>query len=63
MLPAEIAQGILPLIVTLSILLMLTRPRGIAEVWWISGGAVLLIALRLAPLKLAEEVVAKGGDV
>ena len=42
---------------------MLIRPRGIPEVWWISGGALLLIALRLVPLKLAGQAVAKGSDV
>lgn len=63
MFPAEIAHVVLPLIVGISILLMLTRPRGIAEVWWISGGAVLLIALRLVPLKMAGQAVAKGSDV
>src|ERR1700734_2995588 len=42
---------------------MLARPRGILEVWWISGGALLLIALRLVPLKLAGQAVAKGSDV
>jgi len=54
---------VLGLIVTASILLMLVRPRGIAEVWWISGGAMLLVALRLVPLKLAEHAVAEGTDV
>jgi arsenical pump membrane protein len=63
MIPAGIAHVILPCIVAVSILLMLTRPRGIPEVWWISGGALLLIALRLVPLKLAGQAVAKGGDV
>lgn len=63
MIPAEIAHVILPLIVAISIVLMLTRPRGISEVWWISGGALLLIALRLVPLKLAGQAVAKGTDV
>jgi arsenical pump membrane protein len=61
--PAEIANVILPCIVASSIVLMLTRPRGILEVWWISGGALLLIALRLVPLKLAGQAVAKGSDV
>jgi arsenical pump membrane protein len=42
---------------------MLTRPREIPEVWWISGGALLLVALRLVPLKLAGHAVAKGSDV
>jgi len=63
MIPPEIAHVVLPLIVAVSIALMLTRPRGISEVWWISGGALLLIALRLVPLKLAEQAVAKGSDV
>ncbi len=61
--PAEIAHIVLPLIVAVSIALMLMRPRGISEVWWISGGALLLIALRLVPLKLAGHAVAKGADV
>ncbi len=53
----------LPAIVGVSILLMLGRPRGIAEVWWISGGALLLIVLRLVPLRLAGKAVAEGSDV
>ncbi len=63
MIPPEIAHIVLPLIVAVSIALMLTRPRGIPEVWWISGGALLLIALRLVPLRLAGQAVAKGSDV
>jgi arsenical pump membrane protein len=63
MIPTEIAHVVLPCIVTLSILLMLIRPRGIPEVWWISVGALLLIGLRLVPLKLAGQAVAKGTDV
>jgi arsenical pump membrane protein len=63
MIPPEIAHVALPLIVAISIALMLTRPRGIPEVWWISGGALLLIVLRLVPLKLAGQAVAKGSDV
>jgi arsenical pump membrane protein len=62
-LPTEFAPIVLPVIVALSIVLMLTRPRGIPEVWWISGGALLLIALRLVPVKLAGQAVAKGSDV
>ena len=42
---------------------MLVRPKSIPEVYWISGGALLLLALRLIPVKLAEEAVAKGSDV
>jgi arsenical pump membrane protein len=63
MVPAELAHVVLPLIVVVSIALMLTRPRGIPEVWWISGGALLLIILRLVPLKLAGQAIAKGSDV
>jgi len=63
MIPAEIAHVLLPLIVAVSIVLMLTRPRGIPEVWWISGGALLLIVLRLVPLRLVGQAVAKGSDV
>jgi arsenical pump membrane protein len=63
MIPAEIAHVVLLFVVAVSIALMLTRPRGISEVWWISGGALLLIALRLVPLKLAGQAVAKGTDV
>src|ERR1700678_2015872 len=58
-----IAHILLPLIVAVSIVLMLARPHGIAEAWWISGGVLLLIILRLVPLKLAGQAVAKGTDV
>jgi arsenical pump membrane protein len=50
-------------IVAASILLMLLRPRGIAEVYWIAAGALLLVALRLVPIRLAGNAVAKGTDV
>jgi len=63
MISPEIAHILLPAIVAISILLMLIRPRGVAEVWWISGGALLLIALRLIPLHLAGNAVAEGTDV
>jgi arsenical pump membrane protein len=63
MIPTGIAHVVLPMIVAVSIALMLTRPRGIPEVGWISGGALLLIVLRLVPLKLAGQAIAKGSDV
>jgi arsenical pump membrane protein len=63
MIPSDMAHVVLPLIVAVSIALMLTRPRGIPEVWWISGGALLLVLLRLVPLKLAGQAIAKGSDV
>ena len=61
--PIAFAHILLPAIVAISIVLMLVRPRGIAEAWWVSGGALLLIALRLIPLKLAGRAVAEGSDV
>jgi arsenical pump membrane protein len=63
MFPPFAAHLLLILIVGLSILLMLVRPRGIAEVYWIGGGALLLVALRLIPLKLAGRAIAEGTDV
>jgi arsenical pump membrane protein len=60
---AGAAHVVLPGIVGVSILLMLVRPRGVREVWWICGGAVLLVALRLVPLRMAGQAVAKGTDV
>jgi arsenical pump membrane protein len=62
-LPAEFAHIVLPSLVTLSIVLMLLRPRGLPEVWWVSGGVLLLMALRLMPLKLAGQAISKGTDV
>jgi arsenical pump membrane protein len=46
-----------------SIALMLVRPRGVAEVYWIGGGVLLLLLLRLVPLRLAGRAAAKGTDV
>jgi len=57
------AHVLLLSIVAVSILLMLVRPRDIAEVYWIGSGAVLLVALRLIPLQLAGRAIAKGSDV
>jgi arsenical pump membrane protein len=54
---------LLPLIVGLSILLMLLRPRQIPEVYWVGTGAFLLIVLRLIPLRLAGKAAAEGADV
>ncbi len=51
------------LIVGVSIVLMLVRPRGIAEVYWIGGGALLLIALRVVSLRMAGRAAAEGTDV
>jgi arsenical pump membrane protein len=46
-----------------SILLMLVRPRGIAEAWWIGGGALLLVLTRLLPLAGAAHAIHEGLDV
>lgn len=43
--------------------MMLIRPRGIAEVYWIGGGAVLLVALRLVSFELSGKAIARGSDV
>jgi arsenical pump membrane protein len=63
MLSAPASQILLALIVGISILLMLIRPRNFPEVYWIGGGAILLIVLRLIPLELAGKAAAKGSDV
>ncbi len=63
MLHLSAAQLLLILIVALSIVLMLLRPRGIAEGWWIGAGAALLVVLRLVPLRLAGQAIAEGTDV
>ncbi len=46
-----------------SILLMLLRPLGIPEAWWIGGGAVLLVLARLLPLASAAHAIHEGLDV
>jgi arsenical pump membrane protein len=63
MISAAFLHVVLALIVAVSILLMLIRPRDIPEVYWVGGGAVLLIVLRLIPLKLAGKAAAEGSDV
>jgi arsenical pump membrane protein len=63
MLPLSIAHILLPAIVAVSILMMLIRPRGIAEVYWISGGALLLVVSRLISFDLAGKAIARGSDV
>lgn len=46
-----------------SIVCMLVRPRAIPEVYWACGGAVLLIASRLIPLRQAALAAMDGWDV
>lgn len=50
-------------IVAASILLMLIRPKGIPEVYWVGAGALLLVVSRLISLKLAGKAVSQGLDV
>jgi arsenical pump membrane protein len=54
---------LLGLIVAASLLLMLFRVRGIAEVWWVGGGAIILVATRLVPWRAAIHAVGEGTDV
>ncbi|HEY4045417.1 MAG TPA: arsenic transporter [Acidobacteriaceae bacterium] len=61
--PEGLAHVLLISIVAVSILLMLIRPRNIPEVYWVGGGAALLVALRLIPLRPAGRAVAEGLDV
>ena len=63
MIPIELAHVVLPAIVAISILLMLIRPKNIAEVYWVSGGALLLVLLRLIPIQLAGKAIGEGSDV
>jgi arsenical pump membrane protein len=60
-----ISEGhlLLSLIVGISILLMLIRPRNIPEVYWISGGVFLLLTSRLVSWRLAAHAAAKALDV
>jgi arsenical pump membrane protein len=60
MTPAHLTTA---LIVAASILLMLLRPRNIPEVYWIGGGVLLLLVLRLISLPLAGHAAAKALDV
>ncbi|HUD55985.1 MAG TPA: arsenic transporter [Terracidiphilus sp.] len=46
-----------------SIVCMLLRPRKIGEAYWICGGALLLVVLRLIPLPQAAHAVYEGLDV
>lgn len=63
MMPAAFAPLAISLIVAVSIILMLVRPRNIPEVYWISAGVVLLLAFRLINLTLTEHALVKALDV
>ena len=63
MIPPELAHILLSLIVGISILLMLIRPRNIPEAYWIGPGVLLLLLLRLITLQLAAHAIEKAVDV
>ena len=63
MLVPNLSHILLCSIVAASIVLMLVRPRGVREVYWVGGGAALLVVLRLIPLRLAGHAIAEGSDV
>jgi arsenical pump membrane protein len=50
-------------IALLSILGMLIRPRGVAEAYWVCGGALFLLIAGLVPLRQAGHAVYEGLDV
>jgi arsenical pump membrane protein len=47
----------------LTIALMLLRPWKISEAFWVGGGSLLLLLLKLVPLQVAGHAVAEGADV
>jgi arsenical pump membrane protein len=63
MLSPTLAHLLLAIIVAVSMALMLIRPRGVPEVYWISGGVLLLLGLRLVTLRLALHASGKALDV
>ncbi len=58
-----VAHLMLTGIVGVSILLMLIRPRNIPEVYWVGGGVVLLILMRLVSWQLTVRAAGKALDV
>ncbi|SEG54523.1 arsenite efflux membrane protein ArsB [Bryocella elongata] len=58
-----LVHAVLLAIVALSLLLMLWRPRDWPEAWWVCGGALSLVVLRLVPVRSAGHAVAEGTDV
>ena len=63
MISPELAHTLITAIIAISIALMLIRPRGIAEAYWIGGGVALLLGLRLITPRLALRGVAESLDV
>ena len=63
MISPVLAHLLLSLIVGISVLLMLIRPRNIPEAYWVAGGVFLLLVFQLVPLSLAGRAAAKALDV
>lgn len=63
MISPGLAHSLIAIIVGISIVLMLIRPRNVPEVYWIGAGVFLLLILRLMPLPLAGRAVTKALDV
>src|SRR5579863_6677062 len=63
MLSPGVPHLLLSSIIAVSVALMLIRPRGLPEVYWISGGVLLLLLLRLINLQLAWRAVLRALDV
>jgi arsenical pump membrane protein len=57
------AQILIFSIISVSVALMLIRPHGIAEVYWVGGGVILLLGLRLIDPPLAWHASSKATDV
>lgn len=61
--PAAFTHILILIIAAVSILLMLVRPRRIAEVYWVGAGALVLVAFRLMPVWAAWHAIGEGADV
>jgi arsenical pump membrane protein len=59
----QLSSLLILIICVVSIICMLVRPRGIKEAYWACGGALLLVATRLLPVRQAGQAVYKGVDV
>jgi arsenical pump membrane protein len=59
----QLSNLLIVIICAASIACMLERPREIKEAYWACGGALLLIATRLLPMRQAGQAVYKGLDV
>ena len=60
---ANLATVLIWTVSLVSIACMLVRPRGVAEAYWVCGGAILLVATRLIPLRQAAHAAYEAADV